>query len=200
MRTPFSRAAHHPAVIDTIGGLAASTVRRHHPQLVRRAVVLASGLVVLGVLGWVVTNPAERDAGPSLTEASAMAGAPATTGAGIDLADCVSTRGDQSSGTEAVRAFEYAYYVQRSAVEARKFVTPTSSVIAAEALQPLIDAIPAGTTHCVRTIPLGARASGTEEVFALMLVVWRPGEDLKKYAHTVITKKIEDRWYVHIFK
>lgn len=201
MKTPFTtRATRHPAVIETLGGSAARSTpnRRRLPKLARPVMLALAGLLVLGALVWVATHPTDRGAEPAPVAAPPATAGPAPTKA--DPAECVATNGNQSTGAEAVKAFEYAYYVERSAAAARKFVTPTSTVMTAEALQPLIDALPAGTTHCVRTTSLGERAPGTEEVFGLVLIERRPGLPAKQYAHTVTTKKLDGLWFVDVFK
>ncbi|WP_336084091.1 hypothetical protein [Nocardia sp. SSK8] len=58
--------------------------------------------------------------------------------------------GGTDSGPDAVLAFQYAYYVTRSGVEARAVVTPEAEVAPAAVIQRGIDTIPVGTTHCVR--------------------------------------------------
>ncbi|WP_278264190.1 hypothetical protein [Nocardia sp. AG03] len=58
--------------------------------------------------------------------------------------------GGTDSGPDAVLAFQYAYYVTRSGIEARAVVAPDAEVAPAAVIQRGIDSIPVGTTHCVR--------------------------------------------------
>ncbi|GGN69389.1 hypothetical protein [Nocardia rhizosphaerihabitans] len=58
--------------------------------------------------------------------------------------------GGTGSGPDAVLAFQYAYYVNRSGEQARAMVAPDADVSPAAVIQRGIDSIPVGTTHCVR--------------------------------------------------
>lgn len=66
--------------------------------------------------------------------------------------------GDLDSGAGAILAFNYAFYVKRSAADAAAAVQP-SSVPAmftnVESLQNAINGIPSGTTHCLSITSLG---------------------------------------------
>ncbi|MEU8897569.1 hypothetical protein [Nocardia sp. NPDC048505] len=57
--------------------------------------------------------------------------------------------GSADSGPGAIFAFQYAFYVERSAEKARALVAPDAAVSSIAALQQGIDSVPAGTTHCV---------------------------------------------------
>ncbi|MGY4102538.1 hypothetical protein ACW2Q0_23715 [Nocardia sp. R16R-3T] len=61
--------------------------------------------------------------------------------------------GGTDSGPGVIFAFQYAYYVTRSGVATRQFVTPNASVSPAGTIQQGIDGIPVGTTHCVGITP-----------------------------------------------
>lgn len=64
--------------------------------------------------------------------------------------------GGTDSGPDAVLAFQYAYYVNRSGEQARSVVTPDADVSPAAVIQRGIDSIPVGTTHCVRITTVAA--------------------------------------------
>ncbi|MEV6276867.1 hypothetical protein [Nocardia sp. NPDC051832] len=57
--------------------------------------------------------------------------------------------GGVDSGPGAIFAFQYAFYVDRSAEKARVHLAPDAAVSSVEAMQQGIDSVPAGTTHCV---------------------------------------------------
>jgi len=61
--------------------------------------------------------------------------------------------GGDGSGTEAVFAFQHAYYVDRSAEQARESVAADAAVPPAPDIQQGIDTIPMGTTHCLSITP-----------------------------------------------
>ncbi|MFE7719820.1 hypothetical protein ACFU44_12355 [Nocardia rhizosphaerihabitans] len=64
--------------------------------------------------------------------------------------------GGTGSGPDAVLAFQYAYYVNRSGEQARAMVAPDADVSPAAVIQRGIDSIPVGTTHCVRITTVAA--------------------------------------------
>ncbi|MEV0246695.1 hypothetical protein AB0H76_08920 [Nocardia sp. NPDC050712] len=57
--------------------------------------------------------------------------------------------GGVDSGPGAIFAFQYAFYVERSAEKAHALVASDAAVSSVAALQQGIDSVPAGTTHCV---------------------------------------------------
>lgn len=61
--------------------------------------------------------------------------------------------GGDDSGTEAIFAFQHAYYVARSAEQARESVAPDAAVPPAPDIQQGINTIPMGTTHCLSITP-----------------------------------------------
>ncbi|MFE6921162.1 hypothetical protein ACFVAV_08970 [Nocardia sp. NPDC057663] len=64
--------------------------------------------------------------------------------------------GGTGSGPDAVLAFQYAYYVNRSGEQARAMTAPGADVSPAAVIQRGIDSIPVGTTHCVRITTVAA--------------------------------------------
>lgn len=64
--------------------------------------------------------------------------------------------GGTGSGPDAVLAFQYAYYVNRSGEQARAMVAPDADISPAAVIQRGIDSIPVGTTHCVRITTVAA--------------------------------------------
>ncbi|WP_141810129.1 hypothetical protein [Nocardia bhagyanarayanae] len=97
--------------------------------------------------------------------------------------------GGTDSGPDAIFAFQYAYYVTRSAEHARTVVAPNASVPTVEAIQHGIDSIPAGTTHCVAITP-GAFAGQ----YRVVITENRPGRDPMTYnAQLVSVARAGDR-------
>ncbi|WP_225730956.1 MULTISPECIES: hypothetical protein [unclassified Nocardia] len=159
-------------------------------------IAAALAISVIGLICWILARPAapgDRDtAAPSVAAPSATTPAPAKATTGTD--GCRAERGDQKSGAGVIAAFQYAYYVTRSGEAARKLATPTSSVQPAEALQGFIDAVPPGTTYCLRIVALA------EDVYTTVLSELRPGQQPAQFAQTVTTRKIGDNWFVDVFK
>ncbi|MFF7941623.1 hypothetical protein ACFZC5_18070 [Nocardia gamkensis] len=134
--------------------------RRRRTTVPRRVWVgLATGLggaVVLAGLGfsWVADTPDPVTAIPTLT-AAPPATMPHLSGActGLSGQTVTDSAGDTRSVAGVIAAFEHAYYVQRSADAAMRFVAPEAGLVA-EALAAGIASIPAGTTHCVAITPI----------------------------------------------
>lgn len=80
--------------------------------------------------------------------------------------------GDTTSGPAAILGFNYAYYVQRSAEQARRFLTSEAAVGDGDWLQAGIDAVPAGTRHCVTISPL-VRV-GDADLWAVTVTEYHP--------------------------
>lgn len=158
----------HPAMSATDAG-APSTDRRTAPagRRGRRAAIVAgvcagAVIVVAGAIGLTgLVGGSDDDAvgtdPVAALNSSASTSAPSGT-AGSD-ADCPSTvtgtlstgrdAGDQSSGVGVIKAFDHAYYVQRSAAAARALGTPTARLGSAEQMQTYINQLPAKTRHCL---------------------------------------------------
>ncbi|WP_156095141.1 hypothetical protein [Nocardia lijiangensis] len=97
--------------------------------------------------------------------------------------------GGTDSGPGAIFAFQYAYYVTRSAEQVRAVVAPNASVPTVNDIQHGIDSIPAGTTHCVAITP-GAFAGQ----YRVVITENRPGRDPMTYnAQLVSVARTGDR-------
>ena len=160
-----------------------------------RAGVVAGGLIASGALLFHATTPGAGDTVavnatettlPELTDA-VTAAAPAS---GDDTVCPTRTDGDlvrgngpggTDSGSDAVLAFQYAYYVARSGAQARAVTTPEAAVPAAQEIQQGIDSIPLGTTHClaIAALPQGR--------FAVELTEHRPDGSSSLERQTVST-------------
>ncbi|MBA4025045.1 MAG: hypothetical protein C0482_22045 [Gordonia sp.] len=70
--------------------------------------------------------------------------------------------GGTDTGVEAIKKFDYGYYVLRSGEKAREAVAPDAVLMTdAATMQQAIAALPAETTHCLQ---ITDRGSGTYEV------------------------------------
>ena len=88
--------------------------------------------------------------------------------------------GDQHSGPGVIKAFDYAYYVDRSGERARALAVP-NGVGSTQALQASIDALPTDTAHCLH---ISDRGSG---LYAVKLAETRPGEQPIVYPQLIQT-------------
>lgn len=94
--------------------------------------------------------------------------------------------GSANSGPEAIMRFQYAYYVQRSADQAREVVAPGAAVSPAGVIQQGIDSVDAGTEHCVgiTTIDDGR--------YSVEVTEYRPGGDPDTYSRQTVTTEVID--------
>ncbi|MDI9915404.1 hypothetical protein [Rhodococcus sp. IEGM 1379] len=116
---------------------------------------------------------------------------PATAAApAADPSACRTDHGDQKSGAGVIAAFEYAYYVTRSADAVRALATPDSPLPLADKIKAGIDSVPIGTTHCVRITPI------TDRVYSVVIAEMRPGQTPAQFSQTITTKDIDGRWFV----
>lgn len=132
----------------------------------KRGPLLRWAPVVLGCLAAVALVAAAtiflRDDGAP-RQASTTEAVPTEAGDAAPAAQCPAERvgdriqgngvGGTDSGPAVIFAFQYAYYVQRSAELARATVAPDASVPTDEEIQQGIDSVPVGTTHCVAINP-----------------------------------------------
>ncbi|MEU6562545.1 hypothetical protein [Nocardia nova] len=192
------RPPRHPAVIDTFGADPASTPRRHNEAHARsharrpgmKTAAALTAIVSIALTVWAVQQPqAHHPAADPVTTAH-----PPTSAGTTEPDECRADPGDQDSGEGVVKAFEFAYYVTRSADQARKLAAPTSSVQAADALQAVINDLPPGTTYCLHTTAIAA------DVYLVVLSERRPGQQVQQWTQTVTTKQLDGRWYVDVFK
>ncbi|MGS2811622.1 hypothetical protein [Nocardia sp. MW-W600-9] len=83
--------------------------------------------------------------------------------------------GDTTSGPAAILGFNHAYYVDRSAEQARRFLTTDSAIATGDRLQTGIDAAPADTRHCVSISPLTTSSESAR--WAVTVAEFRPGTE-----------------------
>lgn len=101
--------------------------------------------------------------------------------------------GDQESGPGVIKAFDYAYYVDRSGERARTVATPTG-VGSTKELQASIDALPADTGHCLR---ITDRGNG---LYAVQLTETRPGEQPIVYPQLIQTVEADGKTWIASIK
>ncbi|MEV4204345.1 hypothetical protein ACWFPY_00850 [Nocardia fluminea] len=93
--------------------------------------------------------------------------------------------GDTASGPGAIFGFNHAYYVDRSAEQARRFLTPDSVIAAGDRLQSGIDAVSVDTRHCVSISSLSS--SGDSARWRVIVGEFRPGIDAWIAEQTITT-------------
>ncbi|MBR7194640.1 hypothetical protein KB201_21175 [Gordonia sp. SCSIO 19800] len=101
--------------------------------------------------------------------------------------------GDQESGPGVIKAFDYAYYVDRSGERARAVATPTG-VGSTQALQASIDGLPPDTGHCLR---ITDRGNG---LYAVQLTETRPGEQPIVYPQLIQTVQADGKTWIASIK
>ncbi|PXX57806.1 hypothetical protein DFR70_11636 [Nocardia tenerifensis] len=94
--------------------------------------------------------------------------------------------GGTTTGPDAILAFQYAYYVERSGERVRQFVAPDAAVSPASTIQRGIDTIPAGTTHCVRIVTLA------DNQYSVEVTEYRPGGVPATYNKQTVTTAVID--------
>lgn len=176
-------------------------------------IVLGVGIAVVSILLAAVNGFGERT--PSVA-ATATATAPARSSAEIAsatttppaqpaaiatqgceqkrTADIVSGTdpGGTATGPDAILAFEYAYYVERSGYRARAVVADNAIVSPAEQIQRGINQIPVGTRYCV----LITRARDGNDGLAhweVKLTQQYPGEQPRTFTQLITTRTVASR-------
>ncbi|MFD4351530.1 hypothetical protein ACFWPX_03175 [Nocardia sp. NPDC058518] len=94
--------------------------------------------------------------------------------------------GDTTSGPAAILGFNPAYYVDRSAELARRFLTSDSTIATGDRLQTGIDAVPTDTRHCVSIASLNI--NGESARWTVTVTEFRPGTEPWIATQTVTTR------------
>ena len=95
--------------------------------------------------------------------------------------------GGTSNGVDAIKAFDYGYYVLRSGEKARAVVAPDAALVAdAPTIQRAVDAMPAGTTHCLEITDTGGG------VYEVRLAEFLPNSAAPNLTFQVIETGIRD--------
>ena len=181
------RLAPKPAAAASGGGSGSS------PSTSTRTMIIGIAVVVVLLIALVVTIVSlsgEDDTGR---------GAGATTTAALS---CPSNRngnvvvgngqGSTESGAEAILGFQYAFYVERSGERARQYVADDAlNISTAPIIQKAIDeAIPVGTTHCLRIIEVAS------DTFDVDLTEHRPDGQTTVYPQRVTVVEREGKFFL----
>lgn len=157
------------------GGPGRSSQRRHWLIVVAGLVAILA--VVVGVSVSMFGGSSDPAPRPAATGDPLSAGSGPVASAGPQSgvngdADCPSgvngpvTTGRDAGGTDsgpnAIKAFEYGYYVKRSAAAARSVVTPNARVGSEQAIQASIDKVDPQTTYCTKITDRGFGQWGLE--------------------------------------
>jgi hypothetical protein len=169
--------------------------------------VLAA-VALVAVVGGITTAV---DDGETATLAQvATSGSPTTASASVaatlpahGLAGCETFRspsvtisaehGDTSTPQGAILGFEYSYYVDRSAVKARSFVTDDAHVGNEAALATGIAGLPEGVRYCVH-ITRGS-ATDTSVWDVTLRQQWPDDTTIEKIAYVIRTREVADGRY-----
>ncbi|WP_181698995.1 hypothetical protein [Nocardia sp. GTS18] len=149
--------------------------RRPHRHRWIAAAVLAA-LAALAAAA-VATAP-NGSARPTESECEEATFADTVTGSGA---------GDASSGPAAILGFNHAYYVDRSAEAARRFLTVDSVLATGDQLQAGINAVPADVRHCVSISPL----TGGSDRWAVTVTEYRPTIEPWIARQSVTTRSVD---------
>ncbi|MGQ4596345.1 hypothetical protein [Nocardia sp. R6R-6] len=207
-----------PAVINRSGihpGIPVRHPRRHADQ--PRGGRSLTVLIVLGIavatvsIGLTVIYGSETKTRPAATSAAHAAGAAQVTSTSTTRAkppwaiatpgceqrrtpDVVSGTdpGGTGNGPDAILAFEYAYYAERSGYRARAVVAPDAAVSPAEQIQRGINQVPAGTRYCVLITRAGDRPAGQER-WEVRLAQQFPGEEPNTFTQFITTRTGADQ-------
>lgn len=167
---PGVRSGGHPVAEQTLGlsvpsavparsrgGNAATWAKRYKWPLALVAAAVVTVVGTIAVQGAVGGDTAPKADGPGIAIPSAQDSAAPVAGANADCPTGTQgpvTTGRDAGGTDSgpgvIKAFEFAYYVDRSGEKARSMVTPAAKFSTAAQLQASIDKfIDPQTLHCV---------------------------------------------------
>ncbi|MFI6173343.1 hypothetical protein ACIBCN_41660 [Nocardia sp. NPDC051052] len=100
--------------------------------------------------------------------------------------------GGTANGPDAILAFEYAYYVERSGYRARAVVADNAIVSPAEQIQRGINQIPVGTRYCVQITQSRDGDDGLAH-WQVLLTQQYPGEQPKTFTQLITTRTLASR-------
>ncbi|WP_249265144.1 hypothetical protein [Rhodococcus pyridinivorans] len=161
--TPAPESAEAPAVPVT--DTAAAAPAKRDGDRSRTWMLVGGGVAVLAVVSAAVvttmTGSTDEPQAPPLPSSSVVASpstTPSTTATAAAPAWCAPVTepdrivgngpGGRDSGPAVIQAFEHAYYVQRDGKAVAELM-----VLPGNDIQSFIDAVPAGTEHCVTVLP-----------------------------------------------
>lgn len=100
--------------------------------------------------------------------------------------------GGTGNGPDAIFAFEYAYYAERSGYRARAVVAPDAAVSPADQIQRGINQVPAGTRYCVQISRAGDGPDGQAR-WEVRLTQQFPGEEANTFTQFITTRTGTDQ-------
>ncbi|WP_063021757.1 hypothetical protein [Nocardia niwae] len=100
--------------------------------------------------------------------------------------------GGTGNGPDAIFAFEYAYYAERSGYRARAVVAPDAAVSPADQIQRGINQVPAGTRYCVQISRAGDGPDGQAR-WEVRLTQQFPGEESNTFTQFITTRTGTDQ-------
>ncbi|MFR9751729.1 hypothetical protein ACL02S_11925 [Nocardia sp. 004] len=181
-----------------------SNSKRVLTVLIVLGIVVVTGSIVLTIIYGSDTRT-RTTAAPSATDTVPITSTPpavATAPAAIATPGCVQQQtveavsgtdpGGTGSGPEAILAFEYAYYAERSGYRARTVVAPDAAVPPADQIQRGIDRVPIGTRYCVLITPAGDTPDGQAR-WKVRLTQQLPGVEPNVFAQVITTRTGTDR-------
>ncbi|WP_051407266.1 hypothetical protein [Nocardia sp. CNY236] len=208
-RTPgiVNRSGPHPGAPVRHARRAPDGQRGSRPLLVLivLGLAVATGSIAL-TIAYGSDTPAKETTAARTPGGSAPVTATPTVGAdspsAIATPGCAQQRtGDTVSGTapggtgngpDAILAFEYAYYAERSGYRARAVVAPDAAVSTADQIQRGIDLVPLGTRYCVLITAAGQSAEGHAR-WEVRLTQQFPGEQPSEFTQFITTRTGSDR-------
>ena len=136
------------------------------------------------------TSPTEAPSTSGVVSHPACAQRPVGSGTTVSNDD---EKGDQESGPGAIRAFNHAYYVLRSAKAARAVAAP-GAVASEYVMQQYIDQRPIGTRHCLK---ITERAPGE---YSVVLTELQPDAAPITYRQVIRTSTTGGKTYIQSIK
>ncbi|MGK8509148.1 hypothetical protein ACRS5S_14200 [Nocardia asiatica] len=100
--------------------------------------------------------------------------------------------GGTGSGPDAIFAFEYAYYAERSGYRARAVVAPDAAVSPADQIQRGINQVPVGTRYCVQISRAGDGPDGQAR-WEVRLTQQFPDEEPNTFTQFITTRTGTDQ-------
>lgn len=174
-------------------------------------IVLGVGIAVVSILYTAINGLGGDDApaaasstarAPGVVSSAATSTPPQGQAAAIATQGCEQRRtpdvvsgtdpGGTANGPDAILAFEYAYYVERSGYRARAVVADNAIVSPADQIQRGINMTPVGTRYCV----LVTRAKDGDDGLAhweVKLTEQYPGEQPRTFTQLITTRTLASR-------
>ncbi|MBW0273091.1 hypothetical protein ATM97_23690 [Nocardia sp. MH4] len=154
-----------------------ATPRSHNRRWI--AATVLGALAALTTIA-IVSAPESTAGSPTFTCAEITSPSGAVTGFGPS---------NTETGPGAILGFNYAYYVQRSPGQARRFLTGDALLRSGDRLQAGIDATPAGTHHCVTISPLVSL--GDADLWAVTVTEYHPDREPFAPRQIITTRNLD---------